>query len=49
MKNQLHLKHSNFNPFISNSDEHPMNIDEKLVAFETSQFINPFISFNDEQ
>ena len=36
------------NGLISFNDEHPLNIYEKLVPFDTFQFSNGLISFNDE-
>ena len=34
--------------FISDKDEHPSNIPEKLFSFKTFQFCNGFISDKDE-
>ena len=33
-----------FNDFISDNDEHPQNIPEKLFPFETYQFSNAYTS-----
>ena len=35
------------NDFISDNDEHPKNIQEKLFTFETFQFSSDFIFYND--